>query len=55
MREALGVPDAGPDLQCQKANKNGPPTPQPEKVMMTGTLQHLDPTVLLIGISARYG
>jgi hypothetical protein len=36
-----------------EGKQNGRPTPQPDKVIMTGTLGHLHPTTLLIGEDVR--
>ena len=65
---ALRGPNAGPNLQCQKANKNGPQRPLPKGTAMTnttqhgdnasqlapkGTLEHLDPTMLALEVNVR--
>ena len=36
-----------------KGKKAGGHAPQPRKVMMSGTLEHLSPNTLLIALSAR--
>jgi hypothetical protein len=42
---------------ARRQTRTGGPRPRPEREIMTGTLeqQHLDPTTLVIGLSARYG
>jgi hypothetical protein len=42
---------AGRDLQCQKAKAGAATPPQPRKVIMSGTLEHLNP--MLIGENVR--
>jgi hypothetical protein len=40
---------------ARRQTKTGGPHPQPEKVIMTGTLEHPDPTTLVIGLPKARG